>query len=358
MSSIIKKDGTITKTNKKGKIVTNVSTRGKGNKDIPTAAPSYANKNVAGGNNVLSNQAEIQERITASIIKELEEGKVPWRKGWRTAGLMPSNLVSGKPYSGINSLLLGMLVDQESYSSPYWLTYKQAQALGGSVKKGEQGTHITYYTKIAKKAKEANEDDGGKLKEISGTSGTFSLLKTFVVFNADQCKDIPLPEVVKTEPVDILAELEKITTGWNCPPISYTSSPKASYIPQLDQIKMPPLEAFLDAKEHAYTLTHELIHSTGHESRLDRWVGENLRFGCSDYAKEELVAEIGACMALSMVGIDIDIQNSGAYVKNWLQALKDDRTLIFTAASKASKAANLIVGNSTAEAEESLSTEA
>lgn len=356
MADIIKNDGSITKTDKKGKIITNISTRGKGNKDIPTAAPARKDKGSSTSGNVLTNQAEIQERITAAIIKQLEEGKVPWRKGWNTSGLMPSNLVSGKPYSGINSLLLGMMVDEESYSSPYWLTYKQAQDLGGSVKKGEKGTLITYYRKLIKEEKETNEPKGETtLRELPSS---FSLLKSFVVFNADQCKDIPIPETVTREPVDVLAELEKITTGWNCPPIHYKSSPKAAYIPTLDEINMPPLNAFASANEHAYTLTHELIHSTGHESRLNRWVGENLRFGCSDYAKEELVAEIGACMALSMVGIDVDIQNSGAYVNNWLQALKDDRTLVFTAASKASKAANLIVGNNQVEADELLSTEA
>jgi antirestriction protein ArdC len=358
MGQATRKSGVITKTGRDGKIKTNISTRGK--YDVPTVSKVSKvsqNTTIVNAGPAYSSPAEIQERITGMIIKQLEEGKVPWRKGWNTAGLMPSNLVSGKPYSGINALLLGMLAE-ENYSSPYWLTYKQAHDMGGSVKKGEKGTYITYYRKIPKRTKETLGNPGNPGELAAEDPGTFSLLKTFVVFNADQCKDIPVPKVEKAAPVDVLAEIEKITTGWNCPPIHYKNSPKASYSPDKDEISLPPLDSFLSAKEHAYTLTHELIHSTGHASRLNRWAdGVSLMFGCSNYAKEELVAEIGACMALSMVGIDIDEENSGAYVKNWLEALRNDRTLVFTAASKAGKAANLIVGVSEPEVEESLGEE-
>ena len=123
------------------------------------------------------NKVELQEYITGLIIAELESGSVPWHKGWNSHGLMASNLISGKAYQGINAIVLSIV--GAGYSSPYWLTYKQAQQLGGSVKLGEKGTHITYYSKVTKKDKDTEE-----------VVGSFSLLKGYVVFNADQCEGI------------------------------------------------------------------------------------------------------------------------------------------------------------------------
>lgn len=279
------------------------------------------------------NRTELQEHITSLIIKELESGSVPWHKGWNSHGLMASNLISKKPYQGINALILSII--GAKYSSPYWLTFKQAQGLGGSVRAGEKGTHITYYSKVTKKDKDSGEIEG-----------SFALLKGYVVFNAEQCEGITVPEIIKGEPVEVLPALDSILSSYkNRPEIFYKEQDGAYYSPEADTITLPSLAQFESAEEHAYTLCHELTHSTGHQSRLDRWSkveDKPSRFGCESYAKEELVAEIGACMILSHAGIALDIKNSGAYIKSWLKALKDDSTLIFQAAGKASKALAVI----------------
>jgi antirestriction protein ArdC len=281
------------------------------------------------------NKAELQEYITGLIIKELESGSVPWHKGWNSHGLMASNLISGKAYQGINALVLSIV--GSNYSSPYWLTFKQAQQLGGSVKLGEKGTHITYYSKVTKKDKDTEE-----------VTGSFSLLKGYVVFNADQCEGIKVPTIEKRDPVEVIPALDSILASYkNRPEIFYKEQDRAYYSPSADTITLPSLGQFESAQEHAYTLAHELIHSTGHESRCNRWSKEEekpSRFGCESYAKEELVAEIGACLLLTMAGVEVDIKNSGAYIKNWLSALRDDKTLIFSAAAKASAGAGIILG--------------
>ena len=281
------------------------------------------------------NKAELQEYITGLIIKELESGSVPWHKGWNSHGLMASNLISGKAYQGINALVLSIV--GSNYSSPYWLTFKQAQQLGGSVKLGEKGTHITYYSKVTKKDKDTEE-----------VTGSFSLLKGYVVFNADQCEGIKVPTIEKRDPVEVIPALDSILASYkNRPEIFYKEQDRAYYSPSADTITLPSLAQFESAAEHAYTLAHEIIHSTGHESRCNRWSKEEekpSRFGCESYAKEELVAEIGACLLLTMAGVEVDIKNSGAYIKNWLSALRDDKTLIFSAAAKASAGAGIILG--------------
>jgi antirestriction protein ArdC len=281
------------------------------------------------------NRSEIQEQVTNLIIKELEAGNVPWHKGWSTAGFMPSNIVSGKAYSGINALILSIIGSQ--YGSPLWLTFKQAQGLGGSVKKGEKGTHITYYSKIAKKDKETGE-----------LESSFAMLKTYVVFNVEQCEGVEIPEKFKVErdPVAVLEGIERILATYpNRPEIYYQEQGRAYYSPSADTITLPSLAQFESEFEHAQTITHELTHSTGHTSRLNRWEGaKSMEFGCEDYASEELIAELGSVMLLSEVGVPVNIPNSGAYIKGWLKALKNDKSLVFTAAGKASKAVTLMMG--------------
>lgn len=281
------------------------------------------------------NRTEIQEQVTDLIIRELEKGNVPWHKGWSTAGFLPSNIVSGKAYSGINALILSIM--GSNYGSPLWMTYKQAQDLGGSVKLGEKGTRITYYSKVAKKDKETGE-----------LESSFALLKSYVVFNVEQCEGVAIPAkyLVEREPVSVLDGVERILASYpNRPEIYYSEQGRAYYSPSADSITLPSLAQFDDELEHAYTLTHELTHSTGHESRCNRWEGaKSMQFGCEDYASEELIAELGSVMILSEVGIPVNIPNSGAYIKGWLKALKSDKSLVFTAASKASKAVTLMMG--------------
>jgi antirestriction protein ArdC len=282
------------------------------------------------------NKSEIQQQVTDLIIKELENGNAPWRKGWNAHGYLPSNIVSGKEYSGINSLILSIV--GRSYSRGLWLTYKQAQQLGGSVMEGQKGVHVVYYSKVKAKDKETQEER------------SFALMRNYVVFNVDQCVNVKIPSkyLIEREPVSPIAATDDMLKSYvNGPTVYYKEQAGAYYSPVEDSITLPSLAQFESAQEHAYTLAHELVHSTGHESRLNRWdkaEEKPSRFGCESYAKEELVAELGACMTLSALGVEVDIPNSGAYIKNWLGALKDDKSLIFTASAKASKAMMRVLG--------------
>jgi len=280
---------------------------------------------------VQMNKDEIHDTVTRLIVEELESGNVPWRKGWNSHGYMPTSMTTGKPYTGINTLILSIVASRKKYSRGLWLTYKQASALGGQVMKGEKGTHIIYYKML----------DG--TDKLTGEPISYPVMKSYVVFNLDQCENVATPAkyLVKQEPVEVLPALEGIVKGYtNAPSIYYSEQDRAFYDPSDDSITLPSLAQFESAEEHAYTLCHELVHSTGHKSRLDRWseADKPSRFGCESYAKEELVAELGACMILSSAGLALDIPNSTAYIKNWLKALKDDKTLIFKASAKASKA--------------------
>lgn len=278
-------------------------------------------------------KAEIQEQVTNLIISELENGNAPWRKGWATGGIMPTNMVGGNEYQGINAMILSILGAQ--YARPLWMTYKQATALGGYVKQGEKGVHVIYYNMLTK-------DDG------QGNVSRIPLMRSYTVFNVEQCANVTIPAKYNQtrEPVTPLEATKSILDKYTSKPtVYYAEQSRAFYSPITDSITLPSLNQFDNPQEHAYTLTHELVHSTGHKSRLDRWSNGNAGvFGCENYAKEELIAELGSCMLLSAEGVELDIPNSGAYIKGWLKALKDDKSLIFTAATKASQAAQYIQG--------------
>jgi antirestriction protein ArdC len=277
----------------------------------------------------------VKEDITALLVKALEEGNAPWRKGW-VGGMAPTSLATGKSYQGINTLILSLL--GEGYSHPLWLTFKQAQALGGSVKKGEKSVRVVYAAQKSIETPEGEKDKG------------FFFYKWFNVFNVDQCEGIEIP--AKFLPTgEIVEPLDAINAIWNGyanrPEMFYSEQGRAFYSPTADSITLPTLAQFKSAEEHAYTFAHEMIHSTGHESRANRWSTKEDKpsaFGCESYAKEELIAEVGACMLLANAGVQFDIPNSAAYLRSWIKALNDDKSLIFKASAKAQAAANYITG--------------
>jgi len=278
----------------------------------------------------------IKADITALLVKALEEGNAPWRKGW-VGGMAPTSLSTGKPYQGINTLILSLL--GEGYSHPLWLTYKQAQALGGSVKKGEKSVRVVYASQNSIEP----EQEGEK-------GSSFFFYKWFNVFNVDQCEGIEIP--AKYLPTgEMVQPLDAINSIWdsyaNRPEMYYSEQGRAFYSPTEDSITLPTLHQFKSAEEHAYTFAHEMIHSTGHESRLNRWSkpeDKPSRFGCESYAKEELIAEVGACMLLANAGAQFDIPNSAAYLRSWIKELNNDKSLIFKASAKAQAAADYIQG--------------
>lgn len=274
----------------------------------------------------------VYEVITARILESLASGVVPWRKPWTTDA--PRNLVSRREYSGVNVLLL----QASHFSSPYWLTYRQAQALGGSVKRGERGCPIVFW-------KVSNRE------ESDGTVGKSFLLRYFTVFNVRQTEGINVPQAPKRRAFDADAECERIVAGYANPPGIQHGGAQACYIPALDKVQLPDRERFSSAAEYYSTLFHELAHSTGAEHRLARkGVVSAAAYSNHGYAFEELVAECGAAFLASEAGISpATLNNSAAYIASWAKRLKSEPRWIVEAASQAAKAVDLILGRSARE---------
>jgi len=266
---------------------------------------------------------DVYQEVTDRIMAALETGAAPWHRPWSSAGGPVS--LDGRPYRGINIFLLGLA----SYGDPRWGTYNAVKRHGGQVRKGERATRVILWKPV--RGKEADE---------KGENGrdAYLLLRTYSVFNADQCDG--LPELVREEREHTPIEAaEALVVGWGMrPPIHYGKS-QAYYDPRDDSIGMPDAETFLSAEGFYSTQFHELTHATGHESRLKRI--EPALHGLDPYAREELVAEMGAAMLCGLSGID-NLDQSAAYVEGWLSALANDKKLVIKAAAAAQKAVDLI----------------
>lgn len=281
-------------------------------------------------------KADAYQVITDRVITLLEQGTIPWQKPWQSGDLMPRNLISQKEYRGVNVFLLHAM----SYQSPFWLTFNQAKELGGNVKRGEKACPVVFW-------KWLDVDENGKAERIP-------FLRYYSVFNVTQCEGIPSDKIpslggTKREHCPI-SEAERVVAAMpKCPQIR-TGQERAFYSPSGDFVGMPSAEQFRTGEDFYSVLFHELTHSTGHESRLNRkgitgTEGEWSSFGSTPYAKEELVAEMGAAFLCGHVGIvERTLNNSASYVSSWLQRLKDDRRLVVHAAAQAQKAADFILG--------------
>ncbi len=273
--------------------------------------------------------ASVYEIDTEQVIKQLESGVAPWRKPWRTE--MPCNLVSGKPYRGINIFLLGM----QCRASKYWLTFKQANQLGGHVRAGERASTVTFWN--------VGEE---KLNAKTGKMSKPFLLRYYSVFNATQIDGLEKLKLGNaSEPVPNIDACEAIVSGMPNPP-RFEASNAAWYRPMSDTVGMPGKTLFNSSEEFYSTLFHELTHSTGHASRIGRDGIEHLEaFGSDSYSREELIAEMGAAMLCGVTGIaPATLQNSAAYLKAWIERLKSDSLLLVSAASAAQKASDYILG--------------
>lgn len=274
---------------------------------------------------------DVYDIITNRIILALENGTTPWKKPWNAAYGAPRNYRSGHVYQGVNAFLLGML----GAEVPYFLTYNQAKELGGQVRKGEKGMPVVFY-KVTKR-----EDAQGEEKQRA-------ILQYSTVFNIAQIEGIAwkLPEPATREHTP-QEGLQRVVSGYaNGPRILHRGS-EAVYRTFTDTVTVPEAGDFHTAEDYAQTLLHELIHSTGHAKRLHRdTLTEEARFGSGTYAKEELVAELGASFLSAAAGLDLSqtVQGTANYVASWLQALRNDKRLIVSAASQAQKAANHILG--------------
>jgi len=274
---------------------------------------------------------KVSEIITDRIIEKLEAGVIPWHKPWHSIEGMPKNLITKKEYRGINVFLLAM----QCYESPYWLSFKQAQELGGIVKKDEKGTPVVFWNWLNQVDEEGNEKD-------------VPFMRYYTVYNIAQCENIDESKILAIPSVhnefDHITACEAIIVNMpNCPDIQQGKQ-RASYNPLSDIVSIPCFGSFDTAEEFYSTLFHELTHSTGHENRLNRLNNNISRFGDAEYSKEELVAEMGAAFLCGFSGIEnITINNSVAYIQGWLTALKDDRKLVIMAAAQAQKAADYIL---------------
>lgn len=284
----------------------------------------------------MTEKLDIYAKVTNKIIADLEKGDLTWMKPWETAPTGRPLRANGLPYQGVNVLILWMEAAEKGYTTPIWMTYKQAQELGGQVRKGQKGCQVVYANAYTK----TETDDTGE-----ETERTIPFLKTYTVFNVEQIDGLPThyyakPEYTRNHKTRIEeAEQFFTTTGAT---IRHGGN-KAYYSPSLDAVQMPPFAAFRDSESYYGTLAHEVTHWTKHPTRLNREFEGGKRFGEEGYAMEELVAELGAAFVCADLGIMPEPrEDTAAYIQSWLKVLKDDKRAIFTAASHAQKAADFM----------------
>jgi antirestriction protein ArdC len=297
-------------------------------------------------------RGSLYDEVTARIIAELEEGRFPWVQPWSNAAAspgIPRNATTGRAYSGVNVLILWGAVIAGAYPNQGWLTFRQALAAGGCVRKGEQGVTVCYadrFTPEAEKQRSAEQGDGGgDQSSLRGSddrqSRSIPFLKRFVVFNVAQCDGLPEQYSADAPP---LPERELVPIAENL--IAATGADfriggaRAFYSPSEDFVQVPPQPAFKHQIDFYRTALHELGHWTGHTSRLARSFAA--RFGNSAYAREELCAELTSAYLCAALGIVPTVRHAD-YLGSWLAVLREDSRAIFKAASQASKAADYLL---------------
>lgn len=290
--------------------------------------------------------AAIYAEVTAKIIEALDAGIVPWQKGWNTLGA-PTNHAKGNRYRGINVFTLSVTAFLNDYSTNRWVTFKQAKELGGSIRKGEKSSIVTFWKRI-RVDDEANP----------GEKKTIPLLRYYRVFNLDQTDGIDYdPEVIRRDDAGERVEADDVFEGYvarsgvGCE-LDDSPMARAYYDLRADRIVVPAPALFGDDDSFHETRFHEAIHSTGHADRLARdGIVEHDRFGSPIYSFEELVAELGSSMLCAVTGVDPDLPNQASYIAGWLRVFRaeDGDKVLVRAAGKAQRAADLVLGVTWAE---------
>lgn len=289
-----------------------------------------------------TNRIDIYSRITNQIIIALESGIKPWTQPWsaaHAAGDVSRPLRhNGQAYKGVNVLALWASAMERRYAAPIWMTFKQADELGAHVRKGETGSPVVYADTLTR-----TEPD-----EATGEDRTQAIpfLKAYTVFNVEQIEGLPAHFYAQAEttanPDQRIAEADTFFSA-TAADIRHGGS-SAYYVIGEDRIQMPMFESFRDAQSYYATLAHETTHWTRHSSRLDRDLGRK-RFGDEGYAREELVAELGAAFLCADLGIILeDRPDHASYIGSWLQVLKDDKRAIFEASAHAQRAVDYLHG--------------
>ena len=274
---------------------------------------------------------DLYKEVTDRIIAEMEKGIIPWEKPWIASGNCVAH-TTGKPYSLLNQMLLGRPGE--------YLTFNQCQKEGGKVKKGEKAHMVVFWKWI-----EQEDEETGEKKEIP-------FLRYYNVFHIDQCEGISAKHTTPTQLPDgaeALEEAQEIIYAYlerESVKLIHEEGDRAFYRPSTDEVVLPIRKQFVSTAEYYSTAFHELTHSTGHPSRLNRLTSPAF-FGSEAYSKEELVAEIGASALVNHVGLETStsLRNNVAYIQNWLKVLRDDKRFIVSASGKAEKAVNLILGS-------------
>jgi antirestriction protein ArdC len=284
---------------------------------------------------------DVYTRVTDKIIADLERGNLTWQQPWQAghqAGSVSRPLrAEGKPYRGVNVMMLWASALEKGYSAPIWMTYNQAAEIGGQVRKGETGTLVVYAATFTKTV----TDDKGQAEEKD-----IPFMKGYTVFNVEQIDGLPGHFYATNPPpgnaIDRLDAADRFFAATGAT-IRHGGA-SAFYSPGQDIVQMPPLQLFRDQESYYATLGHEAVHWTRHPARLDREFGRK-RFGDAGYAMEELVAEIGAAYLCADLGITPETRpDHAAYIGSWLKVLKNDKRAIFTAASHADRAAEHLHG--------------
>lgn len=277
--------------------------------------------------------SKVYQIVTDRILAELAKGVVPWLKPWRNDGSLPTNLVSKKPYRGANLFLL-----PREYPTNYFVSFRQCKGLGGRVRKGERA-HLVVFWKFLKQTDQETGEPTGR---------DIPMLRYYNVFNVDQCEGLDLSKIPEVELSDIptLDRCEATVDGMPNPPEIKEGDAFACYYPAIDMVNMPQRGLFKSSESYYKTLFHELVHSTGHESRLDRMTDRiSYARGSQDYSREELVAEMGAAFLAGQCGIDTEeeTKQSASYIDSWRRKISEDPKLVVTAAGRAQKAADYIL---------------
>jgi len=293
---------------------------------------------------------DVYQRVTDRIVSELEQGVRPWHKPWNAehaAGRITRPLrFNGVPYQGINVIMLWSEAMAKGYAAPIWMTFRQAQELGGHVRKDEKGSLVVYADRIRKT--EIDEDTGEE------AARDIPFMKGYTAFNIEQIEGLPAhfysPAEERLDPVQRIDRAESFFAQVGAD-IRHGGN-QAYYTVTHDYVQMPPFETFRDAESYYATLAHECTHWTRHPSRLERDFGRK-RFGDEGYAMEELVAELGS----AFLSADLDLtpetrDDHAAYIASWLKVLKNDKRAIFTAASHAQRAADFLNGLQASEEKE------
>lgn len=278
---------------------------------------------------------DIYQSITDRFLEQLKKGTVPWQQPWTSC---VQNIVSRKPYRGINAFTLGMT----DRTSPFWLTFKQALDLGGHVKKGEKSLPVIYY-----KLLEKQDAVGRPAVREDGRPDRIPFVRWANVFNLDQTEGIEPPAITTTQSIgEPLEKAASIVENTRLCPIHHGGF-AAIYSPKDDVIRLPAPTSFRSLEDYYQTLFHEMTHATGHQSRLNReGITQPVKFGSERYSKEELVAELGAAFLSNEAGIlnQIQFDNSAAYLASWIEKLENDPRMIVSAASQAQKSADFVLG--------------